>query len=122
MADYAWAPLFAVLAKKHESLIPKKIRKRISKFSGEHTFSTSTRSPPFDNTARNFTTWLSDKITIGAEAFDEIVVGGPARSQESFNPAVIQWDTGSEISFISVCQESTELPYMAVAIPTTKTK
>ncbi|KAH6980709.1 hypothetical protein BKA56DRAFT_643982 [Ilyonectria sp. MPI-CAGE-AT-0026] len=102
MADYAWAPLFAVLAKKHESLIPKKIRKSISKFSGEHTFSTSTRSPPFDNAPRNFTTWLSDKITIGAESFDEIVVGGPARSQQSFNPAVIQWDTGSEISFISL--------------------
>lgn len=39
---------------------------------------------------------------IGAESFDEIVVGGPARSQESFNPAGIQWNTGREISFISV--------------------
>ncbi|KAH7148248.1 hypothetical protein EDB81DRAFT_688108 [Dactylonectria macrodidyma] len=101
-ADFAWAPLFAVLADKHQSLIPKKIVKGLSKFQGEHTFSTSTRSPPFDNAPRNFTTWLSDKITIGAESFDEIVVGGPARSPQSFNPAVIQWDTGSEISFISL--------------------
>jgi hypothetical protein len=102
MADYAWAPLFAVLADAHKSLIPKKIVKGLSTFKGEHTFKTSTRSPPFDNAPRNFTTWLSDNITIGAESFDEIVVGGPARSQESFNPAVIQWNTGSEISFISV--------------------
>ncbi|KAK7408685.1 hypothetical protein QQX98_009153 [Neonectria punicea] len=34
MADYAWAPVFAVLADKHKSLIPKTILKGLTKFSG----------------------------------------------------------------------------------------
>lgn len=101
-ADYAWAPVFAVLADAHKSLIPKEIADNLSEFTGEHIFETSTIYPPFDNAPRNFTTWLSEKITIGAESYDEIAVGGPARSATSFNPAVVQWDTGDEISFISV--------------------
>lgn len=101
-ADYAWAPVFAVLSDIHRSLTPPEILDNLSRFTGEHSFETSTRYPPFDNAPRNFTTWLSEKITIGAESYDEIGVGGPARSQTSFNPAVVQWDTGDEISFISV--------------------
>lgn len=100
--DYAWAPLFAVLADDHKRLIPGEIVDTLNAFQGEHVFETSTRYPPFDNAPRNFTTWLSEKLTIGAESFDEIVVGGPSRSQTSFNPAVVQWDTGDEISFLTV--------------------
>lgn len=102
MADYAWAPLFAALDRTHQKLIPKKTLAKLSKFQGEHTFTAKAFYPPFDNAPRNITTWLSKDLTIGAESYDEIVIGGPARSQESFNPAVVQWDTGSEISFISV--------------------
>lgn len=99
--DYAFAPCFAVLAEFHRTLIPDDIVEGLTKFLGEHTFTATTYYPPIDNVPRNITTWLSDKLTIGAESFDENGLGGPAQSQESFNPAVIQWDTGSEISFIS---------------------
>ncbi|EJT76456.1 hypothetical protein GGTG_06375 [Gaeumannomyces tritici R3-111a-1] len=102
MADYAWAPVFAALAAKNDELLPEPSRKRLETFEGEHTFKASTYTPPFDLVPRNITTWMSEDLTIGAESFDEIVVGGPSRSQESFNPAVVQWDTGREISFISL--------------------
>ncbi|KAI0603160.1 hypothetical protein F4775DRAFT_15702 [Biscogniauxia sp. FL1348] len=109
MADYAWAPLFAVLADSHAALIPADVLSGLTAFGGEHTFTASTYYPPFDTVPRNITTWLSDKLTIGAESFDEIVVGGPSQSQESFNPAVVQWDTGREISFISLYPTETAL-------------
>lgn len=102
MADYAWAPLFAALAARNDELLPPDARARLEAFEGEHTFTASTYYPPFDLVPRNITTWMSEDLTIGAESFDETVIGGPSRSQESFNPAVVQWDTGSEISFISV--------------------
>jgi hypothetical protein len=101
-ADYAFAPSFAVLASFHRTLVPDGVIDGLTKFSGEHTFTASTYYPPIDTVPRNITSWLSEKLTIGAESFDETGLGGPALSQEAFNPAVIQWDTGSEISFISV--------------------
>ncbi|KAH7176728.1 hypothetical protein EDB81DRAFT_49498 [Dactylonectria macrodidyma] len=101
-ADYSWGPVFAVLAEKHESLIPKEIVEGLSTFRGEHTFKTASRAPPWDLAARNVSAWLSENVTIGAESCDGMVVGGPIRSARSFNPAVIQWDTGDEVSFISL--------------------
>lgn len=101
-ADYAYAPCFAVLAAFHRTLVPDEIVNGLTKFSGEHTFTASTYYPPIDNSPRNITTWVSEELTIGAESFDENGLGGPSQSQESFNPAVVQWWTGSEVSFISV--------------------
>lgn len=101
-ADYAYAPCFAVLAAFHRTLVPDDIVNGLTKFSGEHTFTASTYYPPIDKSPRNITTWVSEELTIGAESFDENGLGGPSQSQESFNPAVVQWWTGSEVSFISV--------------------
>ncbi|KAF6804714.1 hypothetical protein CSOJ01_10003 [Colletotrichum sojae] len=101
-ADYAWAPLFAVLADYHQSILPEGIVSNLTSFNGEHVFTASTYYPPYDLVPRNITSWLSDNLTIGAESFKENVIGGPARNQEAFNPAVIQWNTGSEIAFISL--------------------
>ncbi|KAI8711274.1 hypothetical protein NCS52_01503300 [Fusarium sp. LHS14.1] len=109
MGDYAWGPLFAILADHHKRLIPKKVLSGLHSFSGEHTFQASAYYPPFDKVPRNITTWLSDKLTIGAESFDEIAIGGPSQNQEAFNPAVVQWDTGNEISFISLYPTETAL-------------
>ncbi|EEU35671.1 uncharacterized protein NECHADRAFT_97902 [Fusarium vanettenii 77-13-4] len=109
MGDYAWGPLFAILADHHKRLIPNKVLSGLSSFSGEHTFQASAYYPPFDKVPRNITTWLSDKLTIGAESFDEIAIGGPSQNQEAFNPAVVQWDTGGEISFISLYPTETAL-------------
>ncbi|KAF4983996.1 hypothetical protein FZEAL_701 [Fusarium zealandicum] len=102
MSDYAWAPLFAVLAKSHEKMVPKEVLKGLKTFEGEHNFTASTYYPPFDTVPRNISSWLSENLTIGAESFDQIVLGGPGQNQPAFNPAVIQWNTGSEISFISL--------------------
>lgn len=71
-------------------------------FSGDHFFTASTYYPPYDYVPRNITSWLSENLTIGAESFNENVIGGPSENQASFNPAVIQWNTGNEISFISL--------------------
>ncbi|KAI5460845.1 hypothetical protein BGZ63DRAFT_357733 [Mariannaea sp. PMI_226] len=101
-ADFAVGPLYAVLADSHRELIPKRVLAGLRSFSGEHILTTRSYYPPIDKVPRNITTWLSENITIGAESFDEIWLGGPSRSQLSFNPAVVQWDTGSEISFISL--------------------
>lgn len=101
-ADYAWAPLFATLADYHRSLLSPSFISGLATFSGEHTFTASTYYPPIDNVPRNITSWLSQKLTIGAESFDENGLGGPAQNQQTFNPAVIQWDTGSEVSWISL--------------------
>jgi hypothetical protein len=109
MADYAWAPLFAVLADFHSSLLPKDTVKKLSSFEGERTFSAKAFYPPYDLVARNITTWLSEKLTIGAESFDETVVGGASTSQTSFNPAVVQWLNGEDIAFISLYPTETAL-------------
>ncbi|OHE97741.1 hypothetical protein CORC01_06946 [Colletotrichum orchidophilum] len=102
-ADYAWAPLFAVLADFHESLIPEGIVANLTTFGPEErTFSASTFYPPYDLVPRNISTWLSENLTIGAESFKENVIGGPSINQESFNPAVVQWNTGDEVAFISL--------------------
>ncbi|KAK8043470.1 hypothetical protein PG993_005900 [Apiospora rasikravindrae] len=101
-ADWAWSPLIAVLADFHATLLPDGILGSLTRFSGEHTFEAQAYYPPYDYASRNITTWLSENVTIGAESYNETVVGGPSTSQESFNPAVVQWKTGTEIGFISV--------------------
>ena len=102
MADYAWAPLMAILAEFHESLLPAGTVEAISTFTGERTFEAQAYYPPYDYVPRNITTWLSENLTIGAESYNENVVGGPSTSQQSFNPAVIQWTAGNQIAFVSV--------------------
>ncbi|CAG7556354.1 unnamed protein product [Fusarium equiseti] len=109
MADYAWAPLFAALAKTHGKLIPKQVLQDLKTFKGEHNFTASTYYPPFDTVPRNISTWVSHDLTIGAQSFRQISLGGPAQSQQSYNPAVIQWNTGKEVSFISLYPTETAL-------------
>jgi hypothetical protein len=101
-ADFATAPLFAILAKFHNTLVPAEVVSALKNFIGEHTFTSSTFSPPFDLYPRNITAWLAPRITIGAQTFNETVLGGPATSTNSFNPALIQWDTGNGLGWINV--------------------
>ena len=89
--DFAIGPLIAILAPYHNSLLNSSIISTLLSFPGTHTVSTSAFSPPFDTYPRNITAWLSPNLTIGAETFSENVVGGPAKSSDSFNPAVVQW-------------------------------
>lgn len=101
-ADYAWGPVMAVLADFHASLMPEGVLEVLSTFSGEHTFTAQAYYPPYDKVPRNITTWMSENLTVGAESYDETEIGGPSESQESFNPAVVQWTTGDEIAFMSL--------------------
>ncbi|KAI0474907.1 hypothetical protein GGR56DRAFT_666165 [Xylariaceae sp. FL0804] len=103
-ADYAWAPVIAVLAADHAALLPDGLVGNLTRFGDdeERTFAAQAYYPPYDLAARNITTWLSRNLTIGAESFDENVLGGPSESQTSFNPAVVQWDTGAGIGFLSL--------------------
>ena len=101
-ADFAYAPLFAVLAEFHSTFVPPEVVDKLNAFQGEHTFTSSTFSPPYDLYPRNITAWLAPNISIGAETFNETVIGGPSINPDSFNPALIQWYTGSEVGFITV--------------------
>ncbi|ORY61035.1 uncharacterized protein BCR38DRAFT_459944 [Pseudomassariella vexata] len=99
--DWAWGPPMAVLAGFHETLIPNDTLTKLETFSGEHIFTASAYYPPYDLKPRNITTWLSENLTIGGESYTENVLGGPSESQGSFNPAIIHWNTGDEINFLS---------------------
>lgn len=102
-ADYAFGPLVSILSAFHQTLVPDDIMPALSTFRGEHTFVTTTFYPPVDNVPRNITSWLAKNITIGGDSFDETGLGGPSLNTESFNPAVILWNTGTGVSFITVC-------------------
>jgi hypothetical protein len=112
-ADFAFAPLVAVLTSFQSTLIPTSVLPALTNFSGEHTFTSTCFSPPYDSEPRNITSWLADSISIGAESFNQSAIGGPSLSQNSFNPAVIQWDTGNEVGFINLY--ATE-PALAVVV------
>jgi hypothetical protein len=101
-ADFAIAPLIAILSPYHNTLVPANVTSALLTFPGTHSVSTSAFSPPYDLYPRNITAWLSNNISIGGEQFNETVIGGPSSSSSSFNPAVIQWNTGSDIGYITV--------------------
>jgi hypothetical protein len=102
VADWAYGPQFAILSAFHSTLIPVAVVEKLNKFQGEHTFTSSAFSPPFDIYPRNITAWLAPNISIGAESFNETTIGGPAINPGTFNPAIIQWNTGDEIGYITV--------------------
>lgn len=114
-ADFAYGPLFAILSEFHNSLIPDDVKDALKRFKGEHTFSSSTYSPPYDLYPRNITAWLANNISIGAETFNENVIGGPAKNQRTFNPAVMQWNTGDGIGWLTLY--ATEKHVIAEASP-----
>lgn len=101
-ADFAISPLIAILSNYHNALVPPAVVEALRRFPGEHFVNTSAYSIPYDSYPRRITAWLSDGISIGAESFNESVVGGPAINPTQFNPAVIQWDTGAGVGFITV--------------------
>ncbi|GKZ26742.1 hypothetical protein AbraCBS73388_003122 [Aspergillus brasiliensis] len=101
-ADFSISPLIAILSNFHNSLVPPTAVQALKAFPGEHTVNTSAYSIPYDSFPRRVTSWLSEGISIGAETFNESVVGGPAINPSQFNPAVIQWDTGAGIGWITL--------------------
>lgn len=100
--DFSWGPMIAILAQHNMQVMPSDVYSKLCTFQGEHMYSAFAEYPPYDLVPRHITTWMSKNLTIGAESFSENVLGGPARNQITFSPAVVQWNTGDEISFISV--------------------
>ncbi|KAI1333733.1 hypothetical protein F5Y15DRAFT_430398 [Xylariaceae sp. FL0016] len=89
--DYSTAPLIAVLAPYHNSLVASATFEKLTKFCGEHTWTGQAYAPPSDKVVRNITSWVSANMTIGAESFDENYWGGPRQDISQWNPAVVQW-------------------------------
>ncbi|ETS75989.1 hypothetical protein PFICI_12933 [Pestalotiopsis fici W106-1] len=89
--DYEYAPLIALLAPYHNSLLPNETVSSFVTFPGEHTYTTAAFSPPTDTYPRNYTTWLSANLTIGGQSFDEDAVGGPRYDSSQWTPAAVQW-------------------------------
>ncbi|KAB8301274.1 hypothetical protein EYC80_003159 [Monilinia laxa] len=73
-ADFAYGPLFAILAEFHNSLIPDDVKDVLEHFKG-----------------------------------------GPAKNQRTFNPALIQWNTGNGIGWLTLY--ATEKHVIAEAAP-----
>ncbi|PGH12515.1 hypothetical protein AJ79_04259 [Helicocarpus griseus UAMH5409] len=114
-ADFAISPLVAILSPFHDKLVPGTTVGSLQNFQGEHTVDTSAYSIPYDSYPRQITAWLDDNISIGGESFNESVIGGPAINPSQFNPAVIQWNTGNEVGFITLY--ATEPSINAIARP-----
>ncbi|KAI5304850.1 hypothetical protein KEM56_005815 [Ascosphaera pollenicola] len=89
--DFSFFPLIAMSVPEMVKYLPDDVRQKLTTFSGEHTFKAQALSPPFDEYPRNITAWLSENVTIGAETIAEKDIGGPAKNENQFNPAVIQW-------------------------------
>ena len=100
--DYAYGPLIAVLADFHKKLLPKGLLEDLKKPAIEHKYEAQAYYPPYDLATRNVTTWVSEKMTIGAQSFVQTDLGGPSKSQTQWTPAVVQWQYGNQVAFLSV--------------------
>lgn len=89
--DFEIAPLLATLLPYHHTLVPPAARASLVAFPGPHTYTTAAYSPPYDRVPRNVTAWLSARLALGAESFDQTVVGGFSVNPSSWSPAVAQW-------------------------------
>ncbi|CAN8101694.1 unnamed protein product [Discula destructiva] len=89
--DFEIAPLLSAILPYHHSLVPDDAQAKLAAFPGEHIYNTASYAPPHDSTPRNITTWLAANITIGAESFDQDVVGGFSINPPNWAPAVTQW-------------------------------
>lgn len=89
--DFEFAPVAAVLADYHKTLVSTSTISRLSSFTGEHTYHGHAYAPPADQEQRNITSWLSANLTIGAESFSQDAPGGYSKDNTSWSPAVVQW-------------------------------
>ncbi|EIN14701.1 hypothetical protein PUNSTDRAFT_81236, partial [Punctularia strigosozonata HHB-11173 SS5] len=97
-SDAAIIPLLAIISASHDTLVAPSVVQYLKKLEGNHTWTGNAYSPPFDyatsGSQRNYTVWQEEGLSIGAMEINEARVGGPAINNQTFNPAVVQWDTG----------------------------
>ncbi|GAB7363437.1 hypothetical protein MBLNU230_g3711t2 [Neophaeotheca triangularis] len=101
-SDFSLGPLMAILSRDQEAFVTPDVMEKLQYFQGEHTFEISAFSPPYDYALRNYTTWMSENISIGGVSFDQDVIGGTSLAPGSWSPAVIQWldAQSSEIGYL----------------------
>jgi hypothetical protein len=115
--DYEIAPLIAVIAPFHLSLLSNETVSQFFTFSGEHTVQRSTYAPPRDAVLRNITSWLSANLTIGAESFDQNAIGGYALDPTQWSPAAAQWSRPRDGSVGFLTWRATESALAAEVYP-----
>ncbi|KAL1597330.1 hypothetical protein SLS60_008914 [Paraconiothyrium brasiliense] len=89
--DLEIAPMVAILAPFHNSLISKSTIRKLTTVSDETLISRQAYAPPTDLELRNITTWVTPNLTIGGESFNQTHIGGAREDRSAWNPAVIQW-------------------------------
>ncbi|EED21461.1 conserved hypothetical protein [Talaromyces stipitatus ATCC 10500] len=108
--DFQLAPVIAVLSDFHKTLVSKTVISRLKSFVGEHIYSGHTYAPPADYEPRNITTWLSPRLTIGTDSFNQSVIGGYSKDSTSFSPSVVQWiRPGGSIGYFNLYSTQTAL-------------
>ncbi|CZT14735.1 related to OrfH-unknown, trichothecene gene cluster [Ramularia collo-cygni] len=103
--DFEIGPLVAILAPFHSTFVSPTALASLTTFPGTHFVHTSAYSPFADLAPRNYTTYLSPGLTIGAQSFSENVIGGPSINPSQFNPVVAQWEReegNNSIGFFSL--------------------
>ncbi|CAG9997229.1 unnamed protein product [Clonostachys byssicola] len=94
--DWGWAPLIAVHSEFQSSLLSDELKNSLKTFSGERTWKGQAYYPPYDLESRNITTWLSEKLMIGAQSYRTKSQNGPSNNNGQFHPAVAQWKYGDD--------------------------
>ncbi|KAI1872325.1 uncharacterized protein JN550_004044 [Neoarthrinium moseri] len=87
--DFEYAPIIAVLAPFHDSLVPEDVKKKFRSFPGDHMVETAAFAPPGDAAVRNITSWVASNLTMGAMSFLDDPKNWDHSSQ--WNAAVTQW-------------------------------
>lgn len=115
--DWAWAPLIAVHSEFHNSLLSDELKESLKTFDKERTWRGQAYYPPYDLESRNITTWLGEKLMIGAQSYRTQSRNGPSNNNGQFHPAVAQWMYGDgEVGWLSVRFTS------VVSLPSSLTK
>lgn len=91
VADFGIAHIIALGIPQIEPLVTEDVLESFKTYPGPHSFTKQAFSPAFDKYPRNITVWSDDLIQIGAQTIKEDHVGGPAKSPNSYNPAIIHW-------------------------------
>lgn len=113
-SDAAIVPLLAIISGSHDPHVPNWAKTALMNFSGSHQWDGESQSPPLDSEgkdgARKYSAWLEDGLSLGAVAFKEKSIGGPALNTIQFNPTVLQWRTAN--GFIGWFNVSSDPPLL----------
>ncbi|KAF9266152.1 hypothetical protein L218DRAFT_956528 [Marasmius fiardii PR-910] len=104
--DFEIGGLISILSNYHRQFVSDHALNSLTEFQGSRLVHRTAYSPPYDNVPRNITTWVSGDLMIGAQSFNENVIGGPSINPSQFNPVAVQWQRkDGYIGFLSLYPE-----------------